>query len=126
MNNIIDNLQDHKAMKAMADALEISHSHLLVDNHGKFALRGRDRKPMKMIQCGKGCYIYYIKAPSIRKCSAIRRKLIAFGMSVELQKDEVVYFSMRRLPEPDESKYIRQLLGYKPKRSLQLQNSDIP
>ena len=124
MIDIIQNIENHKAITKMAAALEISDNNLETTKLGNSVIYGKDDKPLQAIQHLDSSYYYYIRAPSTRKRSALRNKLISFGMSVDYQTDTELYLTMRRLPEQSEATFIRQLLGIKQKATdKQRQNS---
>lgn len=117
--NNVQELQDHDlAIDAMVSALQISHKHVCTDKHGIPAIKGKDTKPLKMIQTveegeAEKAYLYYVIADTKRKWSAIKSKLISFGLSLRHERDTKGYFYMRRLPSELEAKTIRGYLGLK-------------
>lgn len=132
MINIRENLEDHKAMQAMATALDIADKHISFNKGGTSSITGKDDKPLQIIQRQDGEYIFYIQAASKHKCSFIRKKLTALGMKLIVQREHIAYLSMRRLPEnEDEALLIRGYLGIskrKPKSAdnFNISESDIP
>jgi len=103
-------------MKAMADALEISETNLSSDKDGQFVVIGKSDKPLRLIQRLDNEYFYYIKATSTQKCSSMRKKLVSFGMTLHMQRNEEAYLFMRRVPETElEASTIRSYLGIKQK-----------
>jgi len=65
-------------------------------------------------------YAFYVVPKSKRKMSAIKKKLQSFAMKLRVDNETEAYFAIKRLPEPEEAREIRRLLGYRPQRSKKI------
>jgi hypothetical protein len=111
--DIIDLVQDRYRIELLAQALDISPRNIRKDRCSQFTISGNGGQLQTFDR--QEAYLLYIMAPSSRKWGAIKRKAVALGWEVTQDGDDEGCFRLP-LPNPDQAKFLRSLLGLRKRR----------